>query len=222
VTTGCLIVGGAIVIALLERQLLAADSSAAHRFWAPIFQSITCRTAGFNTINIGALGDATLALMILLMFIGASPGSTGGGIKTTTFALVSAFTFSRMTRRLRVNLFKRSVPDETVARGVVLVLLSLAVIVIVVFMLLIGEAGDGKNDPNAHRPLLSALFETVSAFGTVGLSMGITAGLTAWGKVWIIAMMIIGRVGILTFSYIVVSSSAPKGVEYAEESVMVG
>ncbi len=222
VTTGCLIVGGAIVIALLERQSLAADSSAAHRFWTPIFQSITCRTAGFNTIDIGALGDATLALMILLMFIGASPGSTGGGIKTTTFVLVSAFTFSRMMRRLRVNLFKRSVPDETVARGVALVLLSLAVIAIVVFMLLIGEAGDGKNDPNAHRPLLSALFETVSAFGTVGLSMGITAGLTAWSKIWIIAMMIIGRVGILTFSYIIVSSSAPKGVEYAEESVMVG
>jgi len=72
-TTACLIVGGALFIALLERQTLAANGSVAHRFWTPIFQSITCRTAGFNTIDIGALGDATLALMILLMFIGASP-----------------------------------------------------------------------------------------------------------------------------------------------------
>jgi len=221
-TTCCLIVGGALVIALLERQTLAANGSMAHRFWAPIFQSITCRTAGFNTINIGALGDATLALMILLMFIGASPGSTGGGIKTTTFALVSAFTFSRVTKRLRVNLFKKSVPDEAVARGISLVVLSLAVIAFVVFMVLIGEAARGGGGPNANRSFLAALFETVSAFGTVGLSMGVTAGLTAWSKVWIIVMMIIGRVGILTFSYIVIGSGATKGVEHAEESVMVG
>jgi len=127
-----------------------------------------------------------------------------------------------VTRRLRVNLFKKSVPDDAVARGISLVVLSLAVIAVVVFMVLIGEAASGGGGQNANRSFLAALFETVSAFGTVGLSMGMTAGLTAWSKAWIIAMMIIGRVGILTFSYIVIGSGAAKGIEYAEESVMVG
>lgn len=222
VTTSSLIVGGALLIALLERHALASNPSVAHRFLTPIFQSITCRTAGFNTLDIGVLGDATLAVVILLMFIGASPGSTGGGIKTTTFALVSAFTISRVTKRVRVNLFRKSVPEETVARGLTLVLISLAAIAIVVFMILIGEAATDIGGQNAPRSFLAALFETVSAFGTVGLSTGITASLTTWSKAWIIAMMIIGRVGLLTFSYIIVGSGTPKGVEYAEESVMVG
>ena len=221
-TTSCLIVGGTLIIAFLERHSLAANPSIAHRVWAPVFQSITCRTAGFNTVDISALGDAALAVMILLMFIGASPGSTGGGVKTTTLALVSAFTFSRVTKRLRVNLFKKSVPDEAVARAISLVLLSLAVIGVVLFMVLIGEAASGGGSPNSNRSFLAALFETVSAFGTVGLSMGVTPALSTWSKAWIIVMMIVGRVGILTFSYIVIGAGAPKGLEYAEESVMVG
>jgi trk system potassium uptake protein len=109
-----------------------------------------------------------------------------------------------------------------VARGLTLVLLSLAVIGIVVFMVLVGETTTDIGGPGARRPLLDTLFETVSAFGTVGLSTGITAKLTTWSKAWIIVMMVMGRVGILTFSYIIIGSGATKGVEHAEESVMVG
>jgi trk system potassium uptake protein TrkH len=168
------------------------------------------------------LGNATLALMVFLMFVGASPGSTGGGVKTTTLALISAFTFSQMTKRRRVNLFKKSVPEETITRSVSLVLLAIGIVVAVLFMVLIGEAASDAGDGDPHRSFLACLFETVSAFGTVGLSMGVTPALTTWSKAWIIVMMIIGRVGVLTFSYIVIGSGVPKGVEYAEESVMVG
>jgi trk system potassium uptake protein TrkH len=222
VTTGILIVGGALVFALLEKESLGARESGLERALAPIFQSITCRTAGFNTVDIGALGDAALFLMIFLMFVGASPGSTGGGVKTTTLAVISAFSVSRLRRRRHVNMFRKTIPDETVVRSASLILISLGIIVIVLFMILVSNAATRLGAVGFHRPFLAYFFETVSAFGTVGLSMGVTAGLTTWSKAWVIAMMIIGRVGVLAFSYVIVGAAPTKGVEYAEEGVMIG
>ncbi len=196
--------------------------SIAERVLTPIFQSITCRTAGFNTVDIGALGDATLFLMIFLMFVGASPGSTGGGVKTTTLAVISAFTLNRLKRSRRVNMFKKTIPDETVVRSASLILISIGVIGIVLFMILISNAASQLGATGFQRPFLAYLFETVSAFGTVGLSMGVTASLTTWSKAWIVAMMIIGRVGVLTFSYVIIGSAPKRGIEYAEEGVMIG
>jgi trk system potassium uptake protein TrkH len=221
-TTGVLIAGGAVVFALLESRFLGASESVAERVLTPIFQSITCRTAGFNTVDIGALGDATLFLMIFLMFVGASPGSTGGGVKTTTLAVISAFTLNRLKRSRHVNLFKKTIPDETVVRSASLILISISVIGIVLFMILVSNAASQLGATGFQRPFLAYLFETVSAFGTVGLSMGVTSSLTTWSKGWIIAMMIVGRVGILTFSYIIIGSTPTRGVEYAEEGVMIG
>ena len=222
VTTGVLIVGGAVVFAFLESRFLGARESVAERVLTPIFQSITCRTAGFNTVDIGALGDATLFLMIFLMFVGASPGSTGGGVKTTTLAVISAFTLNRLKKSRHVNLFKKTIPDETVVRSASLILISVSVIGIVLFMILVSNAASQLGATGFQRPFLAYLFETVSAFGTVGLSMGVTSSLTTWSKAWIIAMMIVGRVGILTFSYIIIGSIPTRGVEYAEEGVMIG
>jgi trk system potassium uptake protein TrkH len=222
VTTAVLIAGGAVVFALLEKDFVGARESFAERMLTPIFQSITCRTAGFNTVDIGALGDATLFLMIFLMFVGASPGSTGGGVKTTTLAMISAFTLNRLMRRRRVNMFKKTIPDETVVRSASLILISASVIGIVLFMILVSNAASRLGDTGFQRPFLAYLFETVSAFGTVGLSMGATPSLTTWSKMWIVAMMIIGRVGVLTFSYVIVGSAPKKGIEYAEEGVMIG
>ncbi len=216
-TTAILIAAGALMFGLLERQAVLAHTSALHRVLASVFQSVTCRTAGFNTVDVGALSDATLALMIFLMFVGASPGSCGGGVKTTTLALLAAFTVSRIAQKRRVNLFRKSIPQETVTRSLSLLLLSGGIIAFVLFMILVGGASF-----QGSRTFLAVLFETVSAFGTVGLSMGITPDLGDWGKAWIILTMIVGRVGVLTFAYIVVGAGTPRGVEFSEENIMIG
>jgi trk system potassium uptake protein TrkH len=221
-TTAILIAAGAGMFAFLEQFAAGAPSSLGHRILTPLFQSVTCRTAGFNTVDIAALKDATLAMMIGLMFFGASPGSCGGGVKTTTLALLTAFTLSRLRRRRRVDLFKKSVPHETVTRSISLVLVAIGVIGLVLFMILVGNAVDGSHTVHARGAFLPLLFETVSAFGTVGLSMGVTPDLNLWGQCWIIAMMLIGRVGVLTFAYIIVGSGADNGVEHAEENLMIG
>lgn len=221
-TTVVLILFGAIMFAFLEQSGENLQISLVHRILSPLFQSITCRTAGFNTVDIGSLKDATLTMMIFLMFFGASPGSCGGGVKTTTLALLAAFTIGRVKKRRRVNMFKKSIPNETVTRSVSLVLVSLVVIGVALFLLLIGDAVGGHETGGSNGAFLSYLFETVSAFGTVGLSMGITADLTTWGKIIIILMMVVGRVGVLTFSYIIVGSVATKGFEYSEENLMIG
>jgi trk system potassium uptake protein len=221
-TTVILIAAGAAMFAFLERESLAASGSLAHRILAPLFQSITCRTAGFNTVDIASMKDATLAVFLFLMFFGASPGSCGGGVKTTTLALLAVFTATRIRGRQRVNLFKKTIPAETVTRSVSLILVSLAIIGVVLFMLLLGDSASGHNVSCPKGAFLTYLFETVSAFGTVGLSMGATPELDAWGKSWIIFMMIVGRVGVLAFSYVIVGAGISKGVEYAEENMMIG
>ncbi len=221
-TTLVLIVSGALMFALLERQALSEGWSLWGRILIPLFQSVTCRTAGFNTVDIASLKEATLALMIFLMFFGASPGSCGGGVKTTTLALITVFMVSRIRRRSRVNIFKKSVPPETVTRSISLILLSVGMIALVVFLILMGDAVMGQDNPARRGLFLSYLFETVSAFGTVGLSMGITPHLNVWSKFLMILTMIVGRVGILTFSYIILRTGSSNGIEYADENLMVG
>ncbi|MBN1276994.1 MAG: ATPase [Deltaproteobacteria bacterium] len=222
VTTILLIAGGAIMFAFLEHHTLDESASLSHRILISIFQSITCRTAGFNTVDIGSLRDVTLFLMIFLMFIGASPGSCGGGVKTTTLALISAFTLSKIRGKKRVNIFKKSIPVEAVNRSISLILVSFCVIGIILFMLLMDESPGPHNISDNPRSFLAYFFETVSAFGTVGLSMGVTPELSTWSKLWLNITMIIGRVGVLTFSYIIVSNRSANGIEYSEENLMIG
>ncbi len=221
-TTAALIVLGAVMFAFSEREALGHSPAFTHGILAPIFQSITCRTAGFNTVDIGSLQESTLAVMIFLMFFGASPGSCGGGVKTTTLALLTAFTVSRVIKSKRVNIFKKSIPNETVGRSVSLLLLSVVIIGLVLFFLLMGDSATGHRVSGPRGVFLMYLFETVSAFGTVGLSIGVTPELDTWGKCLITIMMIIGRVGVLTFAYIIVGTGASNGVEYAEENLMIG
>jgi trk system potassium uptake protein TrkH len=222
ITTLVLILSGALMFAFLERQTLEEVQTLSHRVLTPLFQSITCRTAGFNTVDIASLKDATLAMMIFLMFVGASPGSCGGGVKTTTLALLVVFTISRVRRKRRVNIFKKSVPGETVTRSVSLILVSMGIISVFLFLILVGDSVSGHEVAGRQRAFLAYLFETVSAFWTVGLSMGVTPELNPWGKTLIILMMIIGRVGVLTFAYIIVGTGTTNGVEFSEENLMVG
>jgi trk system potassium uptake protein TrkH len=185
-----------------------------------LFQSVTCRTAGFNTVDIGALNSGALTFMMFLMVVGASPGSCGGGVKTTTLALLASLSWSRIRGQVRVNMFRKSIPDETVTRSISVVFLSMFLISCFFFLLLVAQKG--RMDIGQHGEFAAYLFETISAFGTVGLSTGATATLTALGKVYIIVLMLIGRLGVVAFSYILTGLTPSAEIEFAEENIMIG
>lgn len=215
-----LLVAGMAVIVVSERALLPTLGWG-EGLLAAFFQSVTCRTAGFNTLDIASLNTATLLFMMFLMLVGASPGSCGGGMKTTTFAVLTAFSWSRLMRYKCVNLFSKTVPEDTVSKSISVLVFSLAAICVAVFLILFIDPDHGSH-AEGNRQFMSFLFETVSAFGTVGLSMGVTPTLTQPGKMVIIALMIIGRVGVPAFTYIIAGGGSTKGVQYAEENMMIG
>jgi trk system potassium uptake protein TrkH len=219
-TTIGLTAAGALVLLLSERPL-TASMGMGQGVLAALFQSVTCRTAGFNTLDIASLNTATLLFMMFLMLVGASPGSCGGGIKTTTLAVLATFSWSRLMRRKCANLFGKTIPQETVVKSISVLVFSLAAICLAVFLILLLDPDHGTRI-QGNRQFLSFLFETVSAFATVGLSMGVTPTLTGSGKLVIIVLMIIGRVGVPAFTYIIAGGAPTKGVQYAEENMMIG
>jgi trk system potassium uptake protein TrkH len=154
------------------------------------------------------------------MFIGASPGSTGGGIKTTSFTLLLLLIFNRIRGNENVNIANRTMPQETIEKTVSIVFASVFGICLITSVLLLFSGGDATPMASRHR-FVEYLFETVSAFGTVGLSMGVTPQLNDIQKFAVIFMMFAGRVGPLTLAF-ALYSSRKKGITYAEESVMVG
>ena len=220
-TTGVLILTGAALFYLFEMDNILKGVSGPTQFLDSLFQSITPRTAGFNTVDIGQLTNPTVLVTIILMFIGASPGSTGGGIKTTSFALLLLMIWNRMKGRSHVNVFNRRVPREIIGRTIAIIFASgFSVVLITSVLLLFGGGGTVPPEQSRHF-FVEYLFETVSAFGTVGLSMGITPKLNDIQKLAIVLMMFAGRVGplALAFSWYAVGK---KEIKYAEESVMVG
>ena len=219
-TSLVLLAGGMAIILVSERSLIAALGWR-EGLLAAFFQSVTCRTAGFNTLDIASLNTATLLFMMFLMLVGASPGSCGGGVKTTTFVVLAAFSWSRLMRYKCVNLFNKTVPEETVSKSISVLVFALAAILVAAFLILFFDPDHGVR-VQGNRQFLSFLFETVSAFGTVGLSMGVTSVLNPTGKWVIIALMIIGRVGVPAFTYIIAGGGSTKGVQYAEENMMIG
>ena len=219
-TTILLLVGGTLVILFMERQNMPVSLSAGERLMSSIFQSVTARTAGFNTLRIDMLANETLFVMIVLMFIGASPGSCGGGIKTCTFATLALMGLSRLRGQRRPQIFKRSVSMASLARANSVFVISIGVVVIGTMLLLMTEIGDTPH-PLSRGKFLEVLFEAVSAFGTVGLSMGITPVLSTGGKLLIVMLMFIGRLGPLLIG-LAVSRQAVDRFHYAEENVMIG
>lgn len=187
-----------------------SELSPGERVLASLFQSVTPRTAGFNTVDYGRLSEAGLGITVLLMLIGGSPGSTAGGIKTTSFAVLLATAASVFRRRQNVHFFGRRIPEETVRRA--------ATLAVLYFVLCF--SGAVAMSRLEHLPLLTCLFETASAIGTVGLSLGITPGLGLISRMILIAWMIIGRVGGLT---LVFSALRPgKAAQYPQDKLMVG
>ena len=221
ITTTLLILSGAFLFYLFERNHIIKDAPVLAKILASFFQSVTPRTAGFNTVDIGALTNATLLLMLVLMFIGASPGSTGGGVKTTSAALLVMLMWNRLKGNLDLNIFNRTIPREIVSRSISIIFASALSIAIVTSVLLI--AGGGKLSPTESRHFfIEYLFDTVSAFGTVGLSMGVTPKLNDLQKYALILMMFAGRVGPLTLAFSLSRGTGGKSITYAEEGVMVG
>ena len=221
ITTSVLILSGAILFYVFERNHIIKDVPVQNKILASFFQSVTPRTAGFNTVDIGLLTNATILLMIVLMFIGASPGSTGGGVKTTSAALLVMMIWNRLKGNEEVNIFNRTVPREIMSRTISIIFASAFSVAIITSVLLI--FGEGKLPQTESRHFfVEYLFDTVSAFGTVGLSMGITPKLNDLQKYALILMMFVGRVGPLTLAFSLSRSTGGKGLTYAEEGVMVG
>ncbi|EKD68832.1 MAG: hypothetical protein ACD_47C00413G0003 [uncultured bacterium] len=213
-TSLILIVSGFLIILLLEyNNPTTIGTFPLHKkIYASLFQSITLRTAGFNTIDNGLLLPPTLLLCMIFMFIGASPGGTGGGIKTTTTAILFKSIMRSIHDDTQIVIFKKAVPKESISKSVAVFTISMILILFGAFALLFCE----------KFGFVEILFETVSAFGTVGLSMGITAKLSAFGKLVITAIMFLGRVGSLTVVFALAKARPKLDVRYPEETVLIG
>lgn len=178
-----------------------------------IFQSITTRTAGFNSLAIGHLNQETLLVFVILMFIGASPGSTGGGIKTTTFGVILFYTFGVIKDEDEIRIFNRRISWEILNKAIALLVIAILYITFITLLILIIE----------DLAFIDVLFEVVSAFATVGLSTGITSKLSSFSEILIIFTMYLGRVGPLTLAFVLGNAVKKSNrVKYPEENISIG
>ncbi|MFH1768572.1 MAG: TrkH family potassium uptake protein [Candidatus Omnitrophota bacterium] len=207
-----LIVLGSVVIYLMEKEKALSLLPVKSKILISLFQSVTTRTAGFNTVDLSTFSFSTLLFMMILMFIGGSPGSTAGGVKTTTISVLWATLKSSFNQKENVELSRRTLPNETVQKAITIFVFSLFIVGVFASLLLYFE----------QKEVGSVLFETVSAFGTVGLSTGITPNLTLEGKILISLLMFVGRIGPLTLAYAIIRHRPSARYRYAEERVMIG
>jgi trk system potassium uptake protein len=217
-----LMIGGTLVLNLLAMIIvftleyrnpntLGTLSSLGDKLWASYFQAVTPRTAGFNTLDIGSLHEATIAFMLLLMFVGAGSASTGGGIKLTTFLVIVLSVLTFLKQKSQITIGNRAIKDKVIFRSLAILTISNLFIFLAVFILNITEP----------IPFLKILFEVISAFGTVGLSMGITADLSDIGKIIIVFIMFFGKLGPLTFAFSLAKPEQEK-IRYPSEDILTG
>ena len=217
-----LLIGGTVALLTLEGSNARTLGTLpwGERVLAASFQSVTARTAGFNTIDIGAMTQAGLFVTMALMFIGASPGGTGGGVKTTTFSITIAALWATIRGNPETTIFKRRVSPDTVGKAFFICLIGFLALNAVAGVVLVSEG----------RALMATLFETTSAFGTVGLSMGesgqpvsLVAFFTPGGKIILALMMFAGRVGPLTLAVALAHRAALRArIRYPEGKVLIG
>ncbi|WP_418965562.1 TrkH family potassium uptake protein [Cetobacterium sp.] len=179
---------------------------------ASFFQSVTTRTAGFNTVPIGTLRPATIFMFCILMFIGASPGSTGGGIKTTTIGVIIFYVVGVVQGKENINVFNRRISWDILNRALAILIISIIYVSIVIMAVMTIE----------NMSFEKVTFEVISAFATVGLSMGITADLSAMSKILIIITMFIGRLGPMTFALALGEKKVKQNLRYPKENILVG
>lgn len=210
-TSLCLIIFGAIGFYIFETNNSMKDYGVADKGLISTFHSVSSRTAGFNTLDLSKLAIPTVLILCVLMFIGASPGSTGSGIKTTTFAILVLWLISIIRNREHPEAFNRRISNETLNKALLLFFSSIATIFIIVFLLSIFES----------FPLHKIIFECFSAFGTVGLTTGITPYLSTASKICLTILMYIGRLTPLTL-LVLLTRRKKKKIEFLEEPVSVG
>jgi trk system potassium uptake protein len=215
VTSFILTIGGAILIFLFEfgNDKTLQPLSYVGKFLGALFQSVTSRTAGSNSLNIPDLTQPTLFLIMFLMFIGASSGSTGGGIKTTTFATLLATVWSQIKGKEDVILFRRRIVNETIFKALTVTVSGLFLVMVITMLLTITESG---------KDFLLILFEATSAFATVGLSMGLTPELSPIGRALIIFTMFAGRLGPLTIAFAITMRRKPDSYRHPKGRIMIG
>lgn len=211
--TPILLVFGTVMFWLLEHNNATTLGSLppATQWLAAFFQSASARTAGFNSVDISHFSHSAMLIMMFLMLIGAGATSTGGGIKVSTFVVALLATWSFLRQRSSIVLFKRSISWPTVTKALAIIIVSGSILMVSMFLLLITE----------KAPFEQVVFETISAFGTVGLSFGLTAHLTEFGKMILIVVMIVGRIGPLTLAYML-ARAEPTLLKYPEENVLTG
>jgi trk system potassium uptake protein len=211
-TTIILIIMGTVIFFFSEYNNIMQNFTLKERFLTSYFQSVTTRTAGFNTIDNSLLSDSSILASVFLMFIGASPGSTGGGLKTTTFFILFATVISMFKGRRDTTAFHRKISEIYIKRVLALITASVSLMAVMTFLLLHFENGS----------FTSIIFEAFSAFGTVGLSMGVTPVLSNNGKIIIIMLMYLGRIGPLTLGYAAIQNVKKTQFDYIEEKINIG
>jgi trk system potassium uptake protein len=211
ITTFILIVIGTFMFFLLEYNNTLKHYSITDGLISSLFHSISARTAGFNSIDLGKISVSASFILIILMWIGASPASTGGGIKTTSIALALLKIRAIASGRERIEIFKKQISETAVVRAFSTILISILLIAVAQFILLMTE----------NAKFEDLLFEVVSAFATVGLSRGITPQLSVFGKFVIVVVMFIGRIGLLTTLFVVIRKKTVGKYEYTQENILV-
>jgi potassium uptake TrkH family protein len=209
-----LLVLGALSIYLLERNLFMAQMSWHEKLFHSLFFSVTPRNGGLATLDVNVFSVPTLFMISILMFIGASPSSVGGGIRTTTFAVVLLTIYTFAKGKSEVRIFKRRLSNDDIMKS--FVVFATAIILVLVAIILLDSL-----ESRIH-PFLAIVFEVSSAFGTTGLSMGLTPDLSTPGKFIIILLMFVGRIGILSFLLSMVNKATASKVHYPEEKVIIG
>ncbi|EOH88715.1 TrkH family potassium uptake protein [Enterococcus villorum] len=208
-----LFVGGTLLIFLLEKDHLFQDSSLSVKWINSMFYSMTTRNAGLQIHQLGNFQITTLIVFSLLMFIGCSPSSVGGGIRTTTVAIIGLYLYSFLKSEDNINVFGRRIDNDDVRKSVVVFMLSLGMCFFCIVFLSATE----------NQPLIAIIVEVTSAFGTTGLSLGITGNLSIIGKITIAALMFIGRIGMLyTLMLFVPKETRDLGYEYPTEKIIIG
>lgn len=216
-----LIVLGAALFWFLEAPRSLEGLGRSEQILAAFFQSVTARTAGFNTVDLALLSPGALFLMILLMFVGGSPGSCAGGIKTTTLAVLVVSSGARLRGHRNVNAFHRTLRPEAVRNALTIALAGVTAVIGGLFALLVSESPDAAV-AQERAIFLDLLFETVSALATVGLTTGVTDDLRPASRLLVAAMMFIGRLGPLTVATAVATGRPDPDWQHPEEEVMVG
>jgi trk system potassium uptake protein TrkH len=212
-----LVFAGAFVFFFMEKNGSMKGMTWMQRITASIFQSVTPRTAGFDTIPQNTLAHGSILVTMLLMFIGASPASTGGGIKTTTFFIILLAGFRDLDRKDKINLDGRSIPARKVIKALSIAVKGLTIVFVAVLLLLVAETMAKKS-----VQLLEIVYEVISAFGTVGLSLGLTQRLSDMGKLILVATMFSGRVGLFAMSLPQSAGSVEHFAELPTTDLLIG